>query len=139
MDNKDMNTMMKTVSPTGPGGIMKLKKIIKELLGKQDMPIASGTQIGGIKVGENLSINEEGVLSASSGSVGPLIVEGTIDGTAFTPNTGQPTYEDAVLSYQRGGNVILRFDYDDSVQYESVIKLVDDSDLVTVGNTTWSE
>lgn len=38
--------------------------------GTADLPIASSTVLGGVKIGDNLSITEDGVLSASGGSGG---------------------------------------------------------------------
>ena len=42
--------------------------------GGGSLPIASADTLGGIKVGENLSITEGGVLSASGGGGGALVV-----------------------------------------------------------------
>lgn len=51
-----------------------LPEIIAEILGliPEDLPIASETQLGGVKVGENLSIDENGVLSSQGGSAIPF-------------------------------------------------------------------
>ena len=47
--------------------------------GGGSIPIASADTLGGIKVGENLSITEGGVLSASGGGGGGLVCNATYD------------------------------------------------------------
>ena len=86
MDNKDMNTMMKTVSPTGPGGIMKLKKIIKELLSKE---------------------------APAPQPVEPLNIHGTYSNNLFTPDEEDESkrielMSAAVQAFQEGRPVIFR-------------------------------
>ena len=86
MDNKDMNTMMKTVSPTGPGGIMKLKKIIKELLSKE---------------------------APAPQPVEPLNIYGDCSNNIFTPDEEDESkrielMEAAVQAFQEGRPVIFR-------------------------------
>ena len=52
--------------------------------GGGSIPVASADTLGGIKVGNNLSITDGGVLSASGGGGGGLVVhdvEGTLDKT----------------------------------------------------------
>lgn len=51
------------------------------------LPIASNTELGGIKVGENLTISEDGILSAIGGGSGGINVAYTIDvqGTESNP------------------------------------------------------
>lgn len=46
-----------------------------------DIPIASATKIGGIKVGQNLTISEDGVLSAQAGGGGEMfsVVDGVLN------------------------------------------------------------
>lgn len=51
------------------------------------LPIASNTKLGGIKIGENLTITEDGILSATGGGGGGINVVYTIDvqGTESNP------------------------------------------------------
>lgn len=51
------------------------------------LPIASNTKLGGIKVGENLTITEDGILSAKGGGSGGINIAYTIDvqGTESNP------------------------------------------------------
>lgn len=46
------------------------------------LPIASNTKLGGIKIGENLSIDENGVLSSTGGGGGGINVVYTLEGTS---------------------------------------------------------
>ena len=61
-------------------------------MGGQDLPIASSTILGGIKVGSNLSITEDGTLSASSNPETYIIREEefvtTANQTIFTLTKG---------------------------------------------------
>jgi hypothetical protein len=102
------------------------------------LPPASAETLGGIKVGENLSINEGGVLSASGG--GALIIEGTTDDSNFfTPNEGQPSHVDAVEAYTNGTIVLL--DIMDNVAEVHTLCTVSrynlDSDELTAGSYFW--
>lgn len=51
------------------------------------LPIASNTELGGIKIGENLTITEDGILNATGGGSGGINVVYTIDvqGTESNP------------------------------------------------------
>ena len=51
-----------------------LNDIVDSIPGAYTLPPATAETLGGIKVGQNLSITEEGVLSASGGGAAPLIV-----------------------------------------------------------------
>lgn len=46
------------------------------------LPIASNTKLGGIKIGENLTITEDGILSAKGGGGGGINVVYTLEGTS---------------------------------------------------------
>lgn len=72
-----------------------------------ELPVASDEVLGGVKVGENLSITEEGVLSASGGGNAALIVKGTESSGVFTPNEGQPTLQEAFDAIAQGRDVII--------------------------------
>ena len=67
------------------GGTVNLKGLSKHIVDKEvggdyELPIASAETLGGIKVGENLSINPEtGVLSASGGAL-PIASAETLGG-----------------------------------------------------------
>lgn len=68
--------------------------------GGYELPIASASTLGGVKIGENLEISESGVLSASGGgnewSTEEHEVGTWIDGT--------PVYEKTVQVTMRGGD-----------------------------------
>ena len=51
----------------GTGIYIDSDNVISATGGVVDLPIASGTTLGGIKVGENLTISEDGTLSATGG------------------------------------------------------------------------
>jgi hypothetical protein len=85
-----------------------LKEIVDSIPSEYTLPPASAQTLGGIKVGENLSITEQGVLSASGGGSGAIIVEGTINNNFFTPNSGQPTKADAIEALNSGRMVIIK-------------------------------
>ena len=57
--DEDRNAKIAVISNLNPGGGG----------GSYTLPVASSTTLGGIKVGDNLSIDESGVLSGSAGSV----------------------------------------------------------------------
>ena len=74
------------------------------------LPIASAETLGGVKVGENLSIDPQtGVLSAQGGG-GALIIEGTLENNAFEPNSGQPTKAQAITAFRSGKSVMISFE-----------------------------
>lgn len=114
-----------------------LNDIVDSIPGAYTLPPATAETLGGIKVGENLSITEQGVLSASGGSSEPLIVEGTVVDTGdwgFTPKTGQPSFNEAVEAYLAGTPVILRYEHPDDLLYHEtmVIDYVSDTGLSAV-------
>lgn len=61
--------------------------------------IASASQLGGIKVGNNLSIDANGVLSASSGTP-EITLSGTISVESSTSPGTAPTYRNIDLNYR---------------------------------------
>ena len=65
------------------GGLVSLYKIdgLNNSSGISELPIASAETLGGIKVGENLEITEDGTLNAKANSGGSQIVYGGIDMT----------------------------------------------------------
>lgn len=61
--------------------------------GSYELPIASETTLGGIKVGENLTIDEDGTLNAESGDGGAEHTEFTaVDGVPYLYFNGFDTY-----------------------------------------------
>lgn len=50
------------------------------------LPVASADTLGGIKIGENLSIDENGVVSASGGNVPVYFIESATDGNGYLIN-----------------------------------------------------
>ena len=70
------------------------------------LPTASAETLGGVKVGTGLSI-QDGVLSASGGGSGPMIIEGIVESGEFTANPGQPSKGEAVNHFISGGTIIL--------------------------------
>lgn len=77
-----------------------LKDIIDAIPGEYTLPPASAQTLGGVKVGENLSITEQGVLSAGGGGI--TFIEGTIEDQEFLPNSGQLTKTEAVTRMKNG-------------------------------------
>lgn len=76
------------------------------------LPVASDTQLGGVKVGEGLSINQNGVLSVSGGGSGcdclsPMIVTGTLDTQQFVPDDDAPSWAEAQNHMFNGGLLYL--------------------------------
>jgi hypothetical protein len=89
MDKKELNDLIDRVVLTGPGGVDKIKKILKELA------------------------NDSGSGSGSGGSVSPspMIVRGTYDDLAgaFTPDEGYPTWAEAREHFLSGGSLIIEY------------------------------
>ena len=67
----------KTVNVTVPTKVSELENDENYLT---EIPVASSTTLGGIKVGENLSITDDGTLSAQAGSTIKNLVDGTGEG-----------------------------------------------------------
>lgn len=65
IDNLQMNKQNKLTA--GTGIYIDPDNVISATGGVVDLPIASSTTLGGIKVGENLTISEDGTLSATGG------------------------------------------------------------------------
>ena len=55
------------------------------------------------------------------GGVAPMVVEGTVNGGMFTPNPGQPTYEEALNCYSNGGVVLFSYNDEGETFIEHVI------------------
>ena len=88
IDNLQMNKQNKLTA--GSGITIDADNVISATGGVIDLPIASSTTLGGIKVGENLTISEDGTLSATGGSTGDVSAAG--DNTF----TGENTFNGAV-------------------------------------------
>ena len=86
-----------------------LNAIVDIIPAGYELPVATDETLGGIKVGSNLSITEEGVLSAQGGAQ-PLVIIGTVSDGAFTPNAGQPTFEQAKAAFLSGIPVFVNMD-----------------------------
>lgn len=91
IDNLQMNKQDKLTA--GSGITINADNVISATGGVVDLPIASSTALGGIKVGENLTISEDGTLSATGGGGG-----GTGDVSAAGDNTftGENTFNGVV-------------------------------------------
>ena len=65
------------------GGVVSLYKIdgLNNSSGITELPIASAETLGGVKIGENLSITEDGTLNAKASSGSSQVVYGGIDMT----------------------------------------------------------
>lgn len=88
IDNLQMNKQNKLTA--GSGITIDADNVISATGGVVDLPIASSTTLGGIKVGENLTISEDGTLSATSGGTGDVSTAGN---NTFT---GENTFNGAV-------------------------------------------
>ena len=80
IDNLQMNKQNKLTA--GTGITIDADNVISATGGVVDLPIASSTTLGGIKVGENLSISEDGTLSATGGGGGTSIDDSTTSSTS---------------------------------------------------------
>lgn len=91
IDNLQMNKQDKLTA--GTGITIDADNVISATGGVVDLPIASSTTLGGIKVGKNLTISEDGTLSAAGGGGG-----GTGDVSAAGDNTftGENTFNGVV-------------------------------------------
>lgn len=117
-----------------------LNDIVDSIPGEYTLPPASAQTLGGIKVGENLSITEQGVLSASGGGSGALIIEGTVDGTSFNPKQGQPSRDDAIEAFRNGTMVMLDIrdeDVPNALALVNEYDLADDRLIAGAGTFTW--
>lgn len=92
IDNLQMHKQDKLTA--GTGITIDADNVISATGGVVDLPIASSTTLGGIKVGKNLTISEDGTLSATGGGGGG----GTGDVSAAGDNTftGENTFNGAV-------------------------------------------
>lgn len=88
IDNLQMNKQNKLTA--GTGITIDADNVISATGGVVELPIASSTTLGGIKVGENLTISEDGTLSATGGSTGDVSAAGN---NTFT---GENTFNGAV-------------------------------------------
>ena len=95
-----------SVLPSILEGIIDLIPTLPE---PYELPVATDEVLGGVKVGENLSITEDGVLSAQAGA-GALIISGSQEDGNFTPAEEQPTIEDAISAFAEGRMVLLNAD-----------------------------
>lgn len=94
-----------------------------------ELPIATGEVLGGVKVGDTLSINEEGVLNASA----MLIVNGGVSDGRFQPHVGEPSLQDSISAILNGKNVVL---YDTHGQQYYFPNYVDPADTIQAGSGT---
>lgn len=69
--NKNSITVQNTRINNIVDEIVSINDNISGIKSGEDLPVASATTLGAIRVGANLSISEDGVLSATSGSEGP--------------------------------------------------------------------
>lgn len=86
----------------------KLEKIDEDLDGnliyngksiKTDLPIATNTTLGGIKVGNNLTINEDGVLSAKAGGSACIDDKNTSTSTTYSSKKIESSFVGEVRNY----------------------------------------
>jgi cytoskeletal protein CcmA (bactofilin family) len=85
IDNLQMNKQDKLTA--GTGITIDADNVISATGGVVDLPIASSTTLGGIKVGENLTISEDGTLSSTGGGGGTGDVSAAGDNTFTGENT----------------------------------------------------
>lgn len=90
MDKKELNDLIDRVVLTGPGGVDKIKKILKELVSESD---DSGSDDG-----------------SGCKCLAPMIVEGTVDAQDnFIPASGAHTWAEAYDHMLNGGLVYFLF------------------------------
>lgn len=77
------------ITPTISTGTKIADYSIDGISGELKVPIASSETLGGIKVGQNLSIDENGVLSASGGGGGASSLNALTDVDITEPSNGQ--------------------------------------------------
>lgn len=107
---------------------------------KYELPIASSTVLGGIKVGNNLSINSDGVLSATNSNTTYSAGAGlTLAGTVFSLPvniTGSGTYVQKVEQTTNGINVTLGTPPNTNTTYNAGTKTLIDAGTDTA-NRVW--
>lgn len=108
IDNLQMNKQNKLTA--GSGITIDADNVISATGGVVDLPIASNTTLGGIKVGENLTISEDGTLSATGGGGG---------GVTYTAEAPLSISADNVISIDTTdlGGTTLRKDASMNVDY----------------------
>lgn len=89
-----------------------LNDIVDAIPGEYTLPSATAQTLGGIKVGENLSIDEQGVLSASGGGgIEPYFVQdGAVEGSLYQQTVivvPQEEYARAKAAFLAGRPVIV--------------------------------
>lgn len=88
----------KTVNVTVPTKVSELENDKNYLT---EIPVASSTTLGGIKVGDNLSITDDGTLSAQAGTTIKNLVDGTGEGALKQIDATEASGKD---SFAEGAN-----------------------------------
>lgn len=113
MDKKELNDLIDRVVLTGPGGVDRIKKILKE--------IANGSESGGSGSGCQC--------------LAPMIVEGSVDESGnFTPVSGAPAWSEARAHMLTGGLIYFLDEY--GVVLANVLDLVAGQIGAVVGSTS---
>ena len=89
----------KTVNVTVPTKVSELENDKSYLT---EIPIASTTVLGGIKIGENLSITDDGILSAQAGTT----IKNLLDGIASGSLRGIKTFKEGNYGYYLGESAL---------------------------------
>lgn len=122
IDNLQMNKQNKLTA--GSGITIDADNVISATGGVVDIPIASSTTLGGIKVGENLTISEDGTLSATGGGGG---------GVTYTAEAPLSISADNVISIDTTGLGGTTLKKDASINVDYALDLTANG---TVGSTS---
>lgn len=91
------------------------------------VPTASADTLGGVKIGDGLSITEDGTLSASGGGSG----SGDVTTAGNNTFTGSNTFSESITLYKSGDTASLQKDAD-----HPLIQFDDVNNVIRVGNSS---
>lgn len=115
-----------------------LSGILDLIPGAYSLPIASDSVLGGIKVGENLSITEEGVLSASGGGAEiPIsVLEYNDDDSQYVYKSGKTFAEAQEILTQFGLLYIKAINEADGAIYYGLANCSTGDDVIKIPGTS---
>ena len=80
------------------GTIAEAVNALGSVMGDYELPVATSTTLGGVKVGDGLSVTNDGTLSASGGGSEPLIVHFTRQDSSYVADKTFDEVGEAVVA-----------------------------------------
>lgn len=105
---------------------------INDAAGGGDLPIASDTTLGGVKIGEGINVTSDGTISTSGGGGGALVCNVTIDSLADPPTATLDKKTSEILAALNDGMVVwFKTEYDEP---ESITTLMNSYGITDSGH-----